>query len=63
MSVHAFDQTDAASCAALMALFEETPLDVVINNAAAGGSGLTRGDVSGSSNSLPHPDVLLPTWS
>ena len=46
VTVHAFDQADDASAAALKTEFAGVPLDVVINNAAAGGSGATRGDYS-----------------
>ena len=46
VTVHAFDQADDASAAALKTEFAGVPLDVVINNAAAGGSGPTRGDYS-----------------
>ena len=42
--VHEYDQTNEASVRALQLRFAGVPVDILINNAAAGGSGPTRSD-------------------
>lgn len=46
VTVHALDQTDSASVGALQEELAGVPIDIMINNAAAGGSGPTRADYS-----------------
>jgi NAD(P)-dependent dehydrogenase (short-subunit alcohol dehydrogenase family) len=61
VTVHVFDQSSSESAAALKAELAGVPLDVVINNAAVGGSGPTRGDYAAEGQTFG--DIDYAAWA